>query len=273
MIGRVRRAVRQALRNPAREQRLVDDARRLESEKFARMNWDLEAAIARLEGLLPVIGRSAPFRRESDSVHWVLLSAIADDKSLRIERLLEIGTHDGRFARLASELFPAAQITTVDLPETDPVFRSIYPDLSARKWTKVRDARATNLARSNIQFQAVNSFFLPEACQPGFDLVWVDAGHTYPEVAWDCCNAYHLCRDGALLMTDDILPDAAVGRTGLVSRATWEMLEVMDKQGITRTELFLKRLNADSVGDPRARKYVGVSRVSKRNAGRGASNV
>ena len=262
----LRRLLRRTLGAEARERALVQEAGQREAEVFARMGWSYESAVARLEASLPSIGRVEPFRREVDSIHWVLIAAMSLEESPGMERILEIGTHNGRFARLAAELFPRARVLTVDLPETDPAFAALYPDTNARAWTRVRDARAANLQAANIEFRAINSFFLPAAVEGGFDLVWVDAGHTYPEVAWDCCNAYHLCRDGGILMTDDILPDAAVGRTGMVSRATWEMLDFMDARGATRTELFMKRINGDTVADPRARKYVGVSRVSKRDA-------
>ena len=49
MMGRIRRAVKRRLRNPAREAQLVAEARLAENDKFERMNWDLEAAIDRLE--------------------------------------------------------------------------------------------------------------------------------------------------------------------------------------------------------------------------------
>src|SRR5262249_8684448 len=64
------------------------------------------------------------------SEHSYLLAALSAGEK-RIDRILEIGTFDGRNAAILSRIFPDASITTVDLMDDDPVFTASYGRESA----------------------------------------------------------------------------------------------------------------------------------------------
>ena len=95
-----------------------------ENKKLQSADLDTVAALSLLNPLL-VRRRGHGFDWAEDSVHWLVFAAYARfGKS--IKRILEIGTFDGEFTWLLSQLFPEARIVTVDLPDSDPLLRGLY---------------------------------------------------------------------------------------------------------------------------------------------------
>lgn len=203
--------------------------------------------------------RGRPFDFGRDSVHWLVFACLADSLPA-VSRILEIGTYDGQFTAILARLFPAAEITTVDLPETDPILRSTYQrdaDAAYRRFVATRDA---NLAAPNIRFRQFNSAFLLDHVAGPFDLVWVDGGHLYPEVAWDLAAAHHLCRDGGLVLCDDVIPAADGQRTAYVSPDSYRVLDYFAVRTGAPLHLFLKRCAFKHAGVPRKRKHIAMLR-------------
>jgi predicted O-methyltransferase YrrM len=99
---------------------------------------------------------------------------------------------------------------------------------------------------------------LPAVIQGEFDLVWIDGGHLYPEIAWDICNAYHRVRKGGFLMCDDIIVHPRGVRDAYVSPDAHQVLQYLVTRTSDHLELYLKRLGATWSSDPRARKYVAL---------------
>jgi predicted O-methyltransferase YrrM len=209
------------------------------------------------DALRETLGRPFDFGR--DSVHWLVfacLSRTMPDSA----RILEVGTFDGQFTALLSRLFPAAEITTVDLPESDPILRSTYKrnvDDAYRAFVARRDA---NLAAPNIIFRQFNSAFLLDHVDGPFDLIWVDGGHLYPEVAWDLAVAHHLCREGGYVLCDDVIPAPDGPRTPYVSPDSFQVLEYLAARTGEKLQLFLKRCALKHAAVPRERKYIAMMR-------------
>ncbi len=151
-------------------------AARIEAEKFAELGFDRERALVELDGILRDAGKP-PFRDAGGmaSVHWLLFACLRNEWAPR--RILEIGTYDGETAALLSRLFPASEIATVDLPESDPILRQTYNREGEAGIAKFLEAQVRNTSAANITLHKVNSFFVPMTVRGLFDLTWVDGGH------------------------------------------------------------------------------------------------
>ncbi|MCX7064434.1 MAG: class I SAM-dependent methyltransferase [Proteobacteria bacterium] len=201
--------------------------------------------------------RGMPFNFAKDSVHWLLFACLTRSTE-PVARILEIGTFDGQFTAILARLFPSAEIVTVDLPESDPILRSTYERELDTQYQRFVATRSGNLAAPNIRFRQFNSAFLLDNVQGPFDLIWVDGGHLYPEVAWDIAAAHHLCREGGYLLCDDVIPALDGQRTAYVSPDSFQVLRyVADRTGAT-LHLFLKRCGFKHAVVPRTRKFVAM---------------
>jgi predicted O-methyltransferase YrrM len=218
--------------------------------------FDCSAGQRRLDEVLAQTrGRSFDFAR--DSIHWLVFACLRE-RAVGPVRILELGTFDGEFTAILSGLFPDAQIITLDLPESDPILRRTYrreDDEAYRNFVAKRDA---NIAAPNVHWLQINSVFLLDHVQGPFDLVWVDAGHLYPEVAWDLAHAHHLCRPGGWVLCDDVIPDQEGLSTDYVSPDSFRVLSYLaERTGETLT-LFLKRCAFKNAGIPHQRKFVAM---------------
>jgi predicted O-methyltransferase YrrM len=224
-----------------------------ESQKFASFGWDYSSALQTLDDRLIQASMSRFGENQNmESVHWLLFAAISMHEN--VKNILEIGTYKGEATRVLRALFPEASIVTADVPESDPIMKESYGRDEQSEYEKFVSQRSSNLANSDANFIEANSFFLPEHVKPGFDLVWVDGGHLYPEIAWDICNAFHLCKDGGYILVDDVLvhPDSPV--SSKVSRASYQVIEYLLQRKQLKHDFFLKRMELV----PRNRKYVAV---------------
>jgi len=158
------------------------------------------------------------------------------------------------------KLFPCAEIVTIELPSTDPILSGSYD--YARGGTSnliaFEEKLLKNTSAPNIRVVRANSFFLPAVIEGEFDLVWIDGGHLYPEIAWDLCNAYHRVRKGGFLMCDDIIVHPRGIRDAYVSPDAHQVLQYLVARTGDHLELYLKRFSATWSSDPRARKYVAL---------------
>ena len=134
----------------------------------------------------------------------VLCFAALQASGFKPKNVLQLGTAYGEIARYLATLFPDATVYTLELPESDPLFSSMHPN---GEEDYVRRSQPM-LSCPNIRAIRANTFDLNSLNLPMFDLIWLDAGHEYPEVAWD--HFYCLSRlalDGWLFSDDIFLPD------------------------------------------------------------------
>lgn len=228
-----------------------------ENAKFEQVGLNRDSGLARLDMVLADMG-ARPFDDldGTDSIHWLLFSSLSvSARAQDITRILEIGTFRGKTALLLHKLFPHAHVTTCDLPITDPIMRQTYRRETGHLLADYLSVRDSRVQREGITFVETNSFFLPEKTGPEFDLVWVDGGHLFPEVAWDICNAWHLCRPGGLILCDDIIPDPR-GGDAYGSDASHVVLQYIAARTQATPTYFLKRRNPHWSADAVRRKYV-----------------
>jgi len=231
----------------------------IENEKFQNANLDVREALSLLDPLL-ARRRGHGFEWAKDSIHWLVFAAYAKSGK-SINRILEIGTFDGEFTWLLSQLFPETTIVTVDLPEGDPLLRGLYDREDEEKYVQYQAIQKNNINQPNIQALKTNSLFLLNHVAPSFDLIWVDGGHLYPEVAWDISHAWYLCAPGGAVLCDDVINSHRVYRNQYVSTESFEVIEYLTGRVGIKPDLFLKRLNSEYYTFQHTRKY--VARLNK----------
>lgn len=247
----------------ARRQALVRydlaSVRAEEKLKFEALGLDAELGLQRLNDVLvPLQGKPFDYLKGTDSVHWLLFSCLSlTEWGANVRNILEIGTFRGKTAVILKTLFSEATVVTCDLPEHDPILGSSYrrdnPE-GLREYKQVRDGRVT---QPGIRFVESNSFFLPAVAPGPYDLIWMDGGHLYPEVAWDMCNAWHMCRPGGMILCDDIYTDPK-GRDAYGSYAGYEVIDYLAQRLDVSPTHFLKRESPEWSALPRQRKFVSL---------------
>lgn len=233
-----------------------------ELRKFADAGLDVGAGRERLNSaLVEISGKHFDHVTGTDSVHWLIfacLSLTAWGKGIR--DILEVGTFRGKTTLLLSKLFPDALVVTYDLPADDPVMRQTYRRDDPTRLSEHVQRRSANIVAARAQFIEANSFFLPVRTPGPYDLVWVDGAHTYPEIAWDICNAYNCCRPGGIVMCDDVFMHPGGGDGIYGNGDSYEVLRYLEHRFAIPAQYFLKRENPEWSAYPRDRKFVAVLR-------------
>ena len=226
-----------------------------ELEKFNNNGFSYEKGLNKLNSIL----KNKEFNIAFDSIHWLLFSCLSIQNH-KINRILEIGTYTGEATFILSELFPDASITTIELPYDDPIFTTTYSRNSEADRKKFMELQQANLnpAKDRIKLIQKNSFFLLDVVNDKFDLIWVDAGHLFPEIAWDISNAYYLCKKGGYLMFDDIIKHKNGFSNDYVSPDAYNVLKYMSERSEDKVTYFYKRINSKSYKSfhPKRIKYV-----------------
>ena len=243
----------------------LDKVKVKESIIFDKIGIDEKKSETHLNKILnKKIGRN--YNPELDSVHWKLFSGISLIKN-DVKEILEIGTYDGFFTKILSELFPEAKINTVDLPVNDPLMNDFYGRNNDSLLNKFLQTQKSNTDSGNINTIKTNSFFFNSVVKSNlkFDLIWVDGGHLYPEIAWDLCNAYNRLNSNGLMLCDDIIMLNNSFKTKYVSNESWKVLNYIDDRIDDKNLYFLKRYDGKSYCYDFSRKYVSYLIKSKKS--------
>ncbi|MEK7531884.1 MAG: class I SAM-dependent methyltransferase [Patescibacteria group bacterium] len=224
-----------------------------EDNKLSALGGDRATALNKLNVFFKA-GNGREFDYQNDSIHSLLFAIISLHHP--ISRILEIGTFSGESTRLLAQLFPDAEIITVDLPEDDLLLRAYYKRGSDKEYQAYLEKQEKNLASPNIRLIKINSFFLNSKVSGMFNLIWIDGGHLYPEVAWDICNAWNLCAPRGIILCDDVLPYKKLHKSPYHSSESFEVLQYVANRSSASPTLFLKRRNSNLYPFLLKRKYV-----------------
>jgi predicted O-methyltransferase YrrM len=232
-----------------------------ERQKFAAAGLDPVAGRTRLDEVLGALfGQRFDHVTGTDSVHWLLFACISlTDAGKDMRDILEIGTFRGKTTVILKALFPQAQVVTCDLPDNDPILAASYRRGDAAGMAEYKQMRDSRVKQDGIRFVEANSFFLPEVARGPYDLIWMDGGHLYPEVAWDMANAWHMCRPGGLVLCDDVYTHPK-GGDAYASSAGLEVIEYLAARTLVEVTHFIKRENPAWAADVRQRKHVSILR-------------
>jgi predicted O-methyltransferase YrrM len=227
-----------------------------EMVKFESWGLDYEKAVQMLNTVLS--DQDNRYNADRDSIHWALFSALSEKKSFK--KILEIGTYEGEFTHILGKLFPKSKIVTVDLPDHDPIVESTYNRANSDILKSYVEKQDRNTEGENIRTMKTNTLFLLDALSSGekFDLIWIDGGHLYPDVAWDICNAYHLLEEDGMMLCDDIIPSKKPYNNGYVSTESYEVLNYLEERIASTVTYFLKRTDPYLYALEHTRKYVAL---------------
>jgi predicted O-methyltransferase YrrM len=231
-----------------------------ETSKFKKLKFNEKKSEENLNKIINnIIGRD--YNSDLDSVHWKLFSAISLETK-KYNKILEIGTYDGQFTSFLSKMFPNSLITTVDLPKDDPLLKKFYDRSTSENYDKYINKQKKNTDHKNIKTLKTNTFFLNESLELNekFDLIWVDGGHLYPEVAWDLCMAYNLLNKGGFLLCDDVIFTEKEYKSDYVSNESSHVLNYLEERIDNSFVHFLKRTDLKRYALKYSRKYVSILR-------------
>ena len=238
----------------------LNEIQKIERNKFINLGLSYEDLIIDLNKILLRM-ELGDFESQKGlmSVHWLLFCAIS--KISNIKRVLEIGTSDGTTASLLSNIFNKAEIVTLDLPKDDPIYRKYYRRDNKENLERFEENRGNIKTFKNIQYIEKNSFYLPKLISKKFDLIWIDGGHLYPEIAWDICNAYHMCKKGGWILCDDVICTEKDYKDDYVSTDSFRVLEYIKERSKEEIIYFFKRESSAWSQNPRTRKYVALMKI------------
>jgi len=192
--------------------------------------------------LQELFGKKYDERNGMFSEHLILLASFSVS-NISINKILEIGTYDGRTALILSKLFPKSSILTIDLP--------------ASKYEFVMNRNKRLHDAFNTDFKEMNSLGLCNF-EDSFDLIWIDGAHGYPVVAMDIINSFRLASDGGHVLIDDIWKSVPISDKMYKSISGFESLQsLVDAQLISSFSLFPKRLLGE-FNYPGKKKFVGL---------------
>lgn len=215
----------------------------LQEAKFLSLGLNRSDGFKRLsEKCLKVFQREYDENDGMFSEHLVLLAAISCSPNFNVKNILEIGTYDGRTASLLAEIFPNAQILTIDLPSSDRDFVETYRrSEGSEDFVLQRDGILSEYA--NIRFKELNSINLVNYSPSYFELIWIDGAHGYPVVSIDLINSYRLATDGGVVLIDDVFLRAPLDDRFYSSIGAYETLKTFVSGGLINSfELLYKRL-------------------------------
>ena len=159
------------------------------------------------------------------------IKSFASANSITINNILEIGTHNGKFTNYISNLFPNANIYTVDLRKSDEQFLSSYNRQEKDKLREFISERDQNLNTRNIKFIEMNSTKLINYFKEiKFDLIWVDGDHHDPQVTIDIINSINLLKKDGIICIDDVVKDKNFIKNKYESNESFSSLDLLGKE-------------------------------------------
>ncbi|MGX1884869.1 class I SAM-dependent methyltransferase [Streptomyces sp. NPDC055287] len=163
------------------------------------MEYDMDPVVRDIVQTMQSCLSSAGVRiREGSSSPAQLADLISAASVPEIHRIVEVGFHAGLSSYAFLEANPDASVTSFDLGFHEcvvPAKELIDEKFPGRHELIIGDSKIT----------------LPEYSKSGpggmFDLAFIDGGHRLEEARSDLENIAQMCKPGATVIVDDILPD------------------------------------------------------------------
>ena len=225
---------------------------------YSELGFDRSASLLLLDGIY----NSHPKVQVLVSEHHALFGAL----SLKgdVMSVLEIGTYAASCTKLLSILFPGAQITTIDLPDDDPIFSQTYDrDDSEGRTLFINDRNQVIQTCENVTFVQQNSLQLLHKKDEKFDLIWVDGAHGYPVVAMDIVNSLACLSREGFMFIDDVWIDRSKNDPNYRSIGAYESILALKNAGLIEFDLVPKRIEFPH-GKGHMKKY--IARVNHSDA-------
>jgi predicted O-methyltransferase YrrM len=184
-----------------------------------------------------------------------------EEKNIKIDKILEIGTLDGGFTNFLSEIFPNSEIISIDLNENDQSFRSSYNREDPKELCKILEVRNKNLDKKNIKFIMMNSLELRDNFKSNFfDLIWIDGDHLNPQVTIDIFQSLKLIKKNGIICVDDVIKDEDILKDKInnqyVSSESFKTLEYLSNLEFLKTKYLIKRIRGRNLD---SKKFISIS--------------
>jgi len=190
-----------------------------------------------------------------------------EERNTNIDKILEIGTFNGEFTNFLSEIFPDAEVISIDLDEKNHSFTSSYDREDSKKLIKFLEIRKNNLDNKNIKFIQMSSLELENNFKnKSFDLIWIDGDHFNPQVTIDIFQCLKLIKKNGVICVDDVLKDDEILKKGdnkwqklrreYVSGDSFKTLEYFNNLGYLKTSYLLKRVSRRNLD---VKKFISIS--------------
>jgi len=228
----------------------------VQESKMSALGLTRKDGLKRLDSVLKeLMGKSYDESDGMFSEHLILLASISVN-GISVNKILEIGTFDGRTALILSRLFPSANIVTIDLPSNEEEFENSYNRYNSLD-TFLTKRKGYLSEAVNVEFREVNSLELSK-WEERFDLIWIDGAHGYPVVAMDVINSFRLASENGYVLIDDIRITGSDSHRMYKSVGGFESLQALvEAKLIPSFYLFYKRLSG-VFNTPGEKKYVGL---------------
>ena len=184
-----------------------------------------------------------------------------ENRNINVDKILEIGTFNGEFTNFLSEIFPDAEVISIDLDEKKHAFTSSYDREDSKKLIKFLEIRKNNLDNKNIKFIQMSSLELENIFKnKSFDLIWIDGDHLNPQVTIDIFQCLKLIKKNGFICVDDILKDDAILKKGVnkkyISCDSFKTLEYFNNLEYLKTSYLLKRVSRRNLD---SKKFISIS--------------
>ena len=221
---------------------------------YKKLGLDRAEGLAKIKSLLI---RYPEINSDMNSEHSIIFSSLALS-SKPFKNILEIGTYDGKNAALLSNSFSNSQITTIDLPENDNIFKNSYQRQNKENRQNFCNKRNQLLKKyNNIKFIELNSLELINF-KDKFDLIWIDGAHGYPYSTIDIVNSIRLINKFGIILCDDIYKQTRKDDKFYTSKSSYETLNALKDAGIINYRLFYKRIDKKVNSNPFKNKFIGA---------------
>ena len=188
-----------------------------------------------------------------------------EERNIKIDKILEIGTYNGEFTNFLSEVFPDAEIISIDLNENDESFTSSYNREDPIKISNFLKARKKNLDKKNIKFKVMNSLDIGNNFKKNFfDLIWIDGDHLNPQVTLDIFQSLKLIKKDGIICVDDVIADIQKDKTNTqyVSNESFKTLEYFNNLKFLNTKYIIKRIRGRNLD---SKKFISISSLEEFN--------
>jgi len=170
--------------------------------------------------------------------------------------VLAIGTYAAESTKLSSVLFLGAQISTINLPDNDPIFSQTYGRGDSEARARFIDERNQLIQTcENVTFVQQNSLQLLHKKDEKFDLIWVDGAHGYPVVAMDIVNSLACLSKEGFMFIDDVWVSRSINDPNYRSIGAYESIVALKNAGLIEFDLVPKRIEFPH-GEGHMKKYI-----------------
>ena len=194
------------------------------------------------------------------SEHYWLFGCLSESFT-GVERVLEIGTEQGKFTSFLSDIFSDSTVISIDLP-LDSGMNELYGRHDGKAYRAIQKLNVGG--KANVSLCDLNSVALTGAGISPFNLIWIDGDHSQPVVSIDIINSIWLLAQNGLIIVDDVIPRPPTRETPMQSIGALTTLTALETSGVISTPLFVRKRLSPKNNRSSNTKWIAVARRAER---------